>query len=66
MEISLTKFYDIDLMAAFGILFVSIASLLIIYFTVLFLSKVRAERRVSWKGFRDWVRNIVDSLFGIG
>lgn len=53
-------------MATFELWLVSIALLLIIYFTVLFLSKVRAERRVSWKGFRDWVRNIIDSLFGIG
>lgn len=62
----LAKFDGIGLMAAFELLLVSIALLLIIYFTVLFLSKVRAERRVSWKGFRDWVRNIIDSFFGIG
>ncbi|HDR9837640.1 hypothetical protein L0Y81_00170 [Burkholderia multivorans] len=47
-------------------LIVLIAFCLALYFTVSFLLGVVKRRKVTWKDFKNWLRNIIDSLFGIG
>jgi hypothetical protein len=39
---------------------ITIALLFVLYFTVAFV------RRPSFKGFRTWMKNVIDALFGIG
>lgn len=53
-------------MGAFEFLLIIIAAGLVIYFTVLFVFKVKKKGRVVWGDFKQWLKNVIDSLFGIG
>lgn len=52
-------------MSAFEYLLIVISGCLVIYFTVLFVLKIKG-RGVAWESFRKWLKNIIDSLFGVG
>lgn len=53
-------------MSTFEFFVVLIAFCLVLYFTVSFLLGVMKRRKVAWKEFKNCLRNIIDSLFGIG
>lgn len=51
-------------MGTFEFLITVVAWGLIVYFTVLFVFNIR-KKGVTWGGFKQWPKNIIDSLFGL-
>ena len=43
-----------------------IAICLVIYFSARFALKIKARRGVNWVDLKEWLKNIIDSIFGVG
>lgn len=43
-----------------------IAGCLVIYFMAIFFLQIKTKNKVLWGDFKKWLKNGIDSLFGIG
>lgn len=45
---------------------ICIAVILAIAWSLIFLRKVLSQKKLTWKDFKAWIKNVIDSLFGMG
>ncbi|KAF1033814.1 MAG: hypothetical protein GAK33_06159 [Burkholderia lata] len=53
-------------MSTFSFLGIFVALGLVVAWTIIFLRKMSKEKKVAWSDVKTWLKNVVDSLFGVG
>ena len=48
------------------ILFIAIAIIFVCYFTYTFIKRLRGRKEGFWKNLWQWIKNVFDSITGIG
>ncbi|CAG9248269.1 hypothetical protein BCEP4_1140053 [Burkholderia cepacia] len=39
---------------------------LAVVWSIIFIGKITTQKQIAWGDVKTWIRNVVDSLFGMG
>lgn len=53
-------------MSTFSFLSICVAIGFAVAWSVLFLRKIVRQKKITWSDVRTWIKNVIDSLFGMG
>lgn len=53
-------------MSEFSFLSLCVAAGLAVVWSIIFIGKITTQKKIAWGDVKTWIRNVVDSLFGMG
>lgn len=53
-------------MSLFSFISICVAIGFAIAWSFIFLRKVCRQKKLTWRDFKAWIKNVIDSLFGMG